>query len=204
MGKFIDMSGMICGRLTVTSEYIRKPSTTLWKCACRCGKVVYVAGWGLRSGRTQSCGCLANEKTIERFTTHGQKHTRLYDIWCNMKGRCYTSSSSFFDRYGGRGIIVCPEWRKSFEAFRDWALANGYAEGLTIDRKDNDGNYEPSNCRWATQQEQSFNTSRTVYLTYKGIRQSLKQWAIYANLPYDTLYYRINHGWSVKEAIEGK
>lgn len=116
--------------------------------ACHCGQPFVACVCELRSGRTTSCGC-----GKRRPKTHGQAGTRLYRIWCNMRARCYYPKAKLFHRYGGRGITVCAEWRESFEPFFAWATRHGYRDDLQIDRRDNDGHYEPGNCRWVTRDE---------------------------------------------------
>lgn len=125
---------------------------------CECGTITEpVVGSNLRNGTSKSCGCVKTEAIKKRANYNSNRYKRLYSIWHGMKQRCYWEKYKQFQDYGGRGIIVCPEWKDNFEAFRDWALNNGYADDLTIDRIDNDGNYETSNCRWATKADQNRN-----------------------------------------------
>lgn len=121
-----------------------------WLCECKCGNKKVIKLSDLRNGRSRSCGCLRRETTSKNFKTHGLIHSKLFSIWSCMKTRCYDLNVSNYERYGGRGITICEEWLNDFMNFYDWAMRNGYKDNLTIDRKNNDDNYEPSNCRWAT------------------------------------------------------
>ena len=141
------------GRLTI-QEYAGKAKngSTLVKCICDCGTEKIVRLCSLKKGEIKSCGCFAKELLIKRnktvkYTTHGQSRTRLYTIWCDMKQRCLNKNQKVFKHYGERKISICDEWKNNFNSFYDWAIRNGYADNLTIDRIDVDGNYEPSNCR---------------------------------------------------------
>lgn len=138
----------------------------LYLCKCDCGNEVVVQSINLTSGNTTSCGCHRSKTSSESHTKHGcakkDKTERLYNVWKSMISRCYYKRNSRYDRYGGRGIQVCDEWKNSYESFRKWSLENGYDKEAdfgkcTIDRIDNDGNYEPANCRWVDMKVQARN-----------------------------------------------
>lgn len=133
--------------------------------------------------------------------THGQSGTKLHYVWIEMRQRCSNPEHRRFSLYGARGIKVCNEWQL-FEVFYKWAKSSGYQEGLSLDRIDNDGNYEPNNCRWATQIQQVNNTRVTKMVTYRGRTQSLSDWSRELNLNYYTLRSRLRIGWSVQKIFE--
>lgn len=134
---------------------------------------------------------------------HGMSRTRLYHIWNSMKQRCVNPNAISYKYYGEKGIEVCKEWQ-SFETFRSWALANGYADNLSLDRIDGNGNYEPSNCRWATNKEQQNHTSYNRLYTYKGETLSIMQWAEKMGIHPNMLYKRLSRGWDIEKAITTK
>lgn len=167
MAKCKDLTGLNYGRLTVISrdEDRTEPSgrkRVYWLCKCECGKVVSVQYSALKAGKTKSCGCLKTERNKKHFTKHGFSKERLYQVWTDIKKRCSNPNYKQYKDYGGRGIIICDEWKNDYLFFRDWALKNGYNPyakygECTIDRIDVNGNYEPNNCRWVTIKQQNNN-----------------------------------------------
>lgn len=190
------------GRLTVTGS-TSKNGHGYSVCKCDCGRETIVRNDGLKSGRIVSCGCYNMEraKRGENRRTHGLHGTRLYRIWQAMINRCRNESSKCYRNYGGRGIAVCEEWGKSFQSFYDWAMSNGYADNLTIDRIDNNGNYEPNNCRWASYSEQSNNKRTNHLLEYNGEIHSITEWSAIVGISRKILNWRVNHGWSTEKAL---
>ena len=134
---------------------------------------------------------------------HGDSRTRLYKIWKSMRGRCYLKSNTSYDRYGARGIKVCPEWQ-DYQTFKDWAVNNGYDDSLTIDRINCNGDYTPSNCRWVTYKEQANNTRRNRILTAFGETMTMTQWAEKTGIKVATIWARLNKGWDVEKALSLK
>lgn len=153
MSALKDITGQTFGRLTVIERSGSRDRKALWRCHCSCGRETVVIGKLLRTGRTRSCGCLNVDINRHLHTLHNGSRTRLSRIWRGMLNRCRNPKAVRFKDYGGRGIVVCNEWL-SFVSFRDWALANGYRDDLSIERMDNDGNYEPTNCTWIPLSEQ--------------------------------------------------
>ena len=201
-----DLTGQRFGKLTVIECTGRnKSGRFMWKCECDCGNVTTVRADGLTRGHTKSCGCLivvaAKNRIKDLNKIHGKTNTRLFHIWQSMRSRCSNPSNKNYPRYGGRGIRVCDEWEKDFVAFYNWAMDNGYQEDLTLDREDNSGNYEPSNCKWATPIEQANNTRRNVYMEYNGEVHTMKEWSRIIGINYCTLQKRIKLGWTIEKAL---
>lgn len=201
MGVKVELArGQRFGRWTVLEEAGRKHGAVMWKCQCDCGTIKDVSSGHLRNGRSVSCGCYNREV----ITTHGKSHTKLHRTWTSMKLRCTNPNAQEADRYINRGIKVCDEWLNSYETFEEWALANGYRDGLSLDRIDNDGNYEPSNCRWATAKEQCRNRSTNYILTVDGKSHCLSEWAEIVGIKASTIHTRKRRGWSDHDAVYGR
>ena len=198
------------GRLTVLKldhikEYISPKGTKhkreYYLCSCDCGKTNIVEKSHLKSGIVQSCGCLREERLVNACKKHGMKHTRIYDMWANIKSRCFNEKDPCFKHYGGRGISMCKEWENDFTAFYNWAMDNGYKDSLSIDRINNNGNYNPSNCRFATKIEQGRNRRTNRLITYKGKTHCISEWAEMLGINQSTLYYRFRRGWTPEAAL---
>lgn len=178
MARYKDITGQKFGRLTALYrlENYHKQGV-YWLCVCECGKFKEVNGKDLRKGNTKSCGCLKHDVLSnfhKRRITHGKSNTRLYRIWKAMIQRCYKKYCTNYKYYGGRGVRVCNEWLNDNTMFFDWAINNGYKEGLTIDRIDVNGNYGPSNCRWITTKQQNRNKRSNKNITINGVTKCLK------------------------------
>lgn len=208
-------SGQKFNRLTIIKldhikEYISpkrklKQSQEFYICKCDCGNECIVMKQSLLNNRTKSCGCFRRESFSKIITKHNMIKTRLYGILKSMKRRCYNKNFKFFKYYGGRDIVICDEWLNKdngFISFYNWAMDNGYEEDLTIDRINNNGNYEPSNCRWTTQKEQSRNKRNNHLITYNGETHCISEWAEIKNINYKLLSNRINKSkWSAEKSL---
>lgn len=203
MNKKQDLTDQRFGMLTALSEVKeRRQGKVMWLCKCDCGKLHIAPKTRLVNDKVHSCGCLRYIRASKSLTKHGKRHSRLYSIWANMKNRCHLESSTEYKRYGARGIHVCPEWRDNFQTFYNWAMENGYQDNLTLERIENNGNYEPANCRWATTKEQNRNTRRTRYLTYGGKTQCIADWADETGLSQSLIRQRIEKlHWSIEKTL---
>jgi hypothetical protein len=167
-----DLTGKKFNRLIVKSlKGTNKYGKRLWECICDCGKKIVVDTSSLTTGNTKSCGCYKQDLIKKLNFKHGSSHTKLYYVWQSMINRCYKKNNKQYKNYGDRGITVCKEWVNDYYVFYFWAVNNGYKEGLTIDRINNNGNYEPLNCRWVDYQTQARNktTNRYVNIDNKNI-----------------------------------
>lgn len=202
-----DLTGQRFGRWTVRCrDYSRgqKQRKAYWICDCDCGNTKSIRGTALVCGNSKSCGCFRIENGKNINLKHGDTGSRLYETWNNMKDRCFNTRHKFYHDYGGRGITVCNEWKNSYEEFKKWALANGYADNLTIDRVNVDGDYEPNNCRWTTMKVQSNNRRSNSFLEYDGKRLTYSQWEEALGLRKRILTGRVKRGMDIEEAFELK
>ena len=198
-----DLKGQKYNRLLVIGDAIKKDGVYYCPCKCDCGNEALVRKDALVRGKTKSCGCLRGKHpTNSKYS----KRSRLYHVWYGMKRRCENPKDISYHRYGGRGITVCEEWSNSYEAFVDWAMESGYDPNskhkeCTLDRIDNNGNYEPSNCRWANMTVQSNNRRNSVLITYQGETLTVAEWAKKVGLNHGALLNRINQGWDIEVAL---
>lgn len=197
MAKFKDLTGQQFGKLTVIDiskkVWSGKRERYYWKCRCECGNMKDVRTDCLTSGNVRSCGCIKKEQdkiNLIKFHQHKLSGTSLWYVYYSMLHRCYNKEDTHYDNYGGRGIAVCEEWKGSFDNFAQWALNNGYKQGLQIDRINNDGNYEPSNCRWCTLKENCRNRGSNVLVEYKGKFVTIVELSEILNRPYKEVYYK--------------
>lgn len=187
-----NMVGARFGRLIVIERLPnKKGGKAQWLCKCDCGNNIVVITAELNNGHVQSCGCLRREG---RKPIHGLARSKIDSIYHSMLGRCYNSKDRYYKDYGGRGISVCEEWRNRPKVFFDWAFANGYKEGLSIERKDVNGNYEPSNCCWIELKKQAENKTNTIYIIVDGCRVRLLDFAKSQGVCYSTAYDRYRRG----------
>jgi len=200
-----DLAGRKFGRLTAVRKLVIKSSQWSWWCVCECGSEKEVLAGSLKSGQTRSCGCLSRDVTSKRVKTHGKSKTRTYKIWSQMLKRCYRPKSTGFSRYGGRGISVCDRWfgKGGFDRFLE-DMGEPPSNKHTIDRIDNDGDYEPGNCRWATIREQNRNRSCSRSMTFLGKTRSIMEWSIVTGLSYPCILRRVRSGWSVERTLTEK
>ena len=187
-----NLLGQRFGRWLVIAE-APSVSRTQWLCRCDCGVEKNVLTIHLTRGKSVSCGCYKDEKTAARLKTHRMTESDEYRIWSLMKGRCCNPNIPHYDIYGGRGIRVCDRWLESFEAFYS-DMGPRPSKEYSIDRINNNGNYEPGNVRWATDVEQARNTRRNVYVIYEGERIALSEAAERSGINYGTLKWRLGAG----------
>ena len=182
-----------------------------WLCLCDCGTETEVSSGHLKSGRVKSCGCSRKYRfypsgkvyisELAKITIKKKEYERISSIWSKMRNRCYNPQDIKYKHYGGRGIEVCDEWKESAIPFYLWAVENGYKDGLTIERKDVNGDYKPSNCCWVTNREQQNNRRNNVFIEYLGERLTIAQWSRVTGLSKETISNRIKKGLPAKKVL---
>ena len=184
------------GKLTVISRAENKNGRVHWNCICDCGTACVVMSKHLISGHTQSCGCLSLIKLAERACTHQMTNTKIYQTWCGIKTRCLNPNCKQYRNYGGRGITIFSEWINDFTAFYNYVskLPNYGEKGYTLDRIDNNGNYEPNNLRWVDWKTQCSNTRRNRFVEYNGEKILITHAAAKIGISAAALRARINAG----------
>lgn len=204
--RFKNLLGKRFTRLSVTGYLgmnASKRRRHLWQCVCDCGTVVVATTQCLAAGQATSCGCRTREINLAKNTRHGMHKTAEYRSWANAKQRCTNENISDYPSYGGRGISMCDEWSKSFEAFyRDMGTIP--TDATSIERIDVNGNYEPLNCKWANAVEQASNTRRNVTFEHDGRSVTLSEWSRISGIARPTIAGRLRRGWSFADAISIK
>ncbi len=196
--------GQVFGRLEIVgSEFLPNKSGRRVTAKCQCGAVKDFRSEHIRNGRTTSCGCFHDEVRLTATKTHGNREHPLYVVWANMKNRCYNENVRAYKDYGGRGITVCSEWVTGFTSFFDWAIQNGWAKSLELDRADNNGGYSPTNCRFVTAVINARNKRNNRIIDAFGESKTLIEWAEdpCCVVKRNTIAARIKNGWDVESAI---
>lgn len=202
--KRLDITGKKFFRLTAIAPADDRKNITFWLCQCECGRTKEVATADLMRGHTKSCGCYSREMTKLSRQTHGETSNRQvtpeYRIWCGIKARCCNKNSERYKDYGGRGITICDRWINDFDAFLD-DMGRRPSNKHSIDRIDNDGNYSPENCRWATIDEQSRNTRVVKRISINGVEKTVYEWASISGVKPKTILARLRLGWATQLAV---
>ena len=185
--------GQRINKLIIIEELQEKDKfgNKLWLCKCDCGNSKIYTTSNLKV--VKGCGKCRG--------THKSSKTKLYKTYQRIKNRCYRKNFPHYNLYGGRGIKMCDEWLNDFETFKKWAINNGYKEGLSIDRINVDGNYEPNNCRWITMFEQASNKRTNVYYTINGQTKTQTEWCRYYNISKNNVRRRLDIGWDIMKAL---
>lgn len=202
MSRKLDMIGKRFGKLTVIEEYDRnKRGYYRYLCKCDCGNEKIAIGSELQNGHIKSCGCYKKDSIINRCAKYTKEEKKLYGIWKGIRSRCNNKNSKPYQYYGGRGITICDEWN-DYLIFYHWSMQNGYEKGKQLDRINNDGNYEPSNCRWVTPLENNHNRGNVNHYTINGITHTLTEWCSIYKIKYNTVRARIiQKGWDIEKAL---
>lgn len=200
--KRIDLTGRRFGKLTVLNELTLINGKLYWHCQCDCGNKWDVNGEYLRNGQSNSCGCIRAETMGNTARTHGLSKRSEYKIWSKIKDRCYNVNSDNYRHYGGRGIKVCARWLESFENFLS-DMGDRPSMNHSVDRfPDKNGDYDPSNCRWATQKQQTRNQKNNVSIQHDGHTLTIIEWAEKLNIRYSMLRWKLKSGMPFPEIVK--
>ena len=199
---YSELKDKIFGRLTIIGDSLPSFKNRMLLVRCKCGTEKRINISYLRNGSIVSCGCKIREETIIRNTTHGLSRHPLNRIWRAIRERCYDEKHISYKWYGAKGVTVCEEWRNNFMSFYNWAICNGYKNGLLIDRIKNELGYSPNNCKWSTPLESSRNTTANRLIEYNGEIKCVAEWAEILNIPRSRLSDRLNKlNWSINDAF---
>jgi hypothetical protein len=203
MKKRQDLTGQKFGRLTVISfSHKTAGKNSCWHCLCDCGGKAIVRTGSLKDGKSKSCGCIREDVSRARENRQVLHGSSAYDIWLNMKARCYNKNANNYKYYGGRGITICNRWLNSFDFFiADMGVRP--STNHSIDRINNGGNYEPDNCRWAAKKEQMRNRRSNVWINVEGAVKTIAEWSEITNQKYITVLSRLRRGWPEYNAVMG-
>ena len=200
-----NLKGKRFDKLTVIKKIgLNKHNEILWECVCDCGEKILKTSFALRTSNNNQCKKCANNQIALKNKKYELYSIRLRKIYTNMKSRCYNPNVKSYHLYGERGIKVCDEWLHSYITFQNWAVKNGYKEDLTIDRIDNNGNYEPNNCRWVDRRVQANNRKSNFYITFNNKTDTLANWCNKLNLVYHKVQHKLYKGISFEDIVTGK
>ena len=207
MSKIKDLTGQKFGMVKIIKLDRIENRRTYWLCECECGKIFVRRSDNITNKEVKSCGCYRKQNNKIIGYLHGDgckksKYHRLYQCYMNMKQRCYNSNCNQFKDWGGRGIIVCDEWKNNYLVFKKWAIDNGYEDNLTLDRIDVNGNYEPDNCRWINKTEQNRNTRKCKHFIINNEDHTIPILAKKLNIHKDTIAYWLNKGYDINYILE--
>lgn len=206
--KVIDITNKRFNYLTAIKFSHRIKNHSYWIFRCDCGREIVIEKSRVVGGRNKSCGCKKNELCKLAKLTHGDsrfsEYRNLFFVWCGIKQRCFYKNHICYKNYGGRGITMCDEWLNDYSIFKKWSLNNNYKYGLKIDRINNNGNYEPNNCRWVSNKENCRNTRKNKTIFYNNEHHCISEWCEIYNISASLFYNRKKLGWDLDKIFNTK